>query len=592
MRKKKKAGSKGSPRSHTKPDRPRETSAAPPILSPVNHPAKMVMLFATAVLFLFYLLLAYLFGYGAGYWHDDSIYLSTAKSVAEGMGYRHPEIPGNPWETKYPPLYSFTLAAFFKLGGDYPANLPCLLLPGALSAAAMVVLVILYIRRVFGADWRTTLAVAFLTAISPVTISFTQVLMSELPYAFFTTAALWFADGERSKVINYQENGGRPILTAIFSSLATLARSIGITLVIAILGILAVRRKWRSVVLVCVVTIVFLAPWNLWKAHAIKENGLLQTFRLTQYNLDYSLWVPNDIFDTLRVIKQNIFKTIVGVGIYEIPWPRHWFSPQTLVVMHVISFASTMLMVTGFLVTASRGWLTVHFYALFYLALMLVWPFQPVRFLVPWTPFIFFWIIKGISFWSGRLQKSVENIKPRINFSSALFGLFCAGVFLLSVMEDNRLRVGLPERKTNLMERAAVFQWVKGNTSPNDTIACADPAILYLETGRKGYDLWPIKDPYSILYSPERSWTDFYSQHAKVEMDVIFEEMRNSLLDTYMHGNVAWVILEENVDAAAGVLSFVTKMNPQVFQPVFSSPLGKISVFRFFGPGGSFNASS
>ena len=45
-----------------------------------------------------------------GHFHDDSAYFVCAKSIAEGKGYRLLSFPGEPHETKYPPLYPVLLA--------------------------------------------------------------------------------------------------------------------------------------------------------------------------------------------------------------------------------------------------------------------------------------------------------------------------------------------------------------------------------------------------------------------------------------------------------------------------------------------------
>ncbi len=46
-----------------------------------------------------------------GFYHDDSIYWVSARSLATGDGYRIESLPGEPYQTKYPPLYPALLAA-------------------------------------------------------------------------------------------------------------------------------------------------------------------------------------------------------------------------------------------------------------------------------------------------------------------------------------------------------------------------------------------------------------------------------------------------------------------------------------------------
>src|SRR5580693_4696544 len=58
-----------------------------------------------------------------GHLHDDAIYFVSAKSSAEGHGYRILSLPGEPYQTKYPPLFPLLLALVWKINPDFPANL-------------------------------------------------------------------------------------------------------------------------------------------------------------------------------------------------------------------------------------------------------------------------------------------------------------------------------------------------------------------------------------------------------------------------------------------------------------------------------------
>ena len=54
-----------------------------------------------------------------GRFHDDSIYLSSAKALADGQGYVMPSVPGEPPQTKYPPLITFLTAANLCWSADW-----------------------------------------------------------------------------------------------------------------------------------------------------------------------------------------------------------------------------------------------------------------------------------------------------------------------------------------------------------------------------------------------------------------------------------------------------------------------------------------
>src|SRR6266403_1886339 len=58
-----------------------------------------------------------------GFSHDDTLYFSSAKAIAEGHGYILPSVPGTPSATKYPILYPWILSCVWRLNPSFPANI-------------------------------------------------------------------------------------------------------------------------------------------------------------------------------------------------------------------------------------------------------------------------------------------------------------------------------------------------------------------------------------------------------------------------------------------------------------------------------------
>ncbi len=57
-----------------------------------------------------------------GSFHDDAIYVSTASALAHGQGYRLVDVPGEPLQTKYPVLYPAVLSVVWRSAPNFPAN--------------------------------------------------------------------------------------------------------------------------------------------------------------------------------------------------------------------------------------------------------------------------------------------------------------------------------------------------------------------------------------------------------------------------------------------------------------------------------------
>jgi len=62
--------------------------------------------------------------YDFGYLHDDSLYLSAGRSIAQGEAYRFPSLPVDVGRTKYPLGYLFLLSLVWKVGpaGSFGAD--------------------------------------------------------------------------------------------------------------------------------------------------------------------------------------------------------------------------------------------------------------------------------------------------------------------------------------------------------------------------------------------------------------------------------------------------------------------------------------
>ena len=124
-----------------------------------------------------------------GYLHDDTLYVSSARSLAEGRGYRIPSLPNAPAQTKYPVLYPWLLSI---LGSDLPelgqalertfvlnVACGCLFLLGAFS-----------LLRQLGAGKVGSLLVTLLCSLHPMMIDLARMPLSDLAFMAFAIWAL------------------------------------------------------------------------------------------------------------------------------------------------------------------------------------------------------------------------------------------------------------------------------------------------------------------------------------------------------------------------------------------------------------------
>src|SRR5215831_10274036 len=126
-----------------------------------------------------------------GFYHDDGIYVVTAKALATGRGYRIISLPWEPAETKYPPLYAFTISLVWRLKPSFPGNLPWMMSLSALASVASLLLMWLYLTsRGYASSWQSLLIVT-LVAFNWRMVLLSSGMYSEPLYTALSIAALF-----------------------------------------------------------------------------------------------------------------------------------------------------------------------------------------------------------------------------------------------------------------------------------------------------------------------------------------------------------------------------------------------------------------
>jgi len=132
----------------------------------------------------------------SGIYHDDGIYVCTAKALAQGQGYRLINLPGSPIQTKYPIIYPALLAVVWKIWPVFPDNLALMQWLTLLSGAAAVGLSYLYLIRFGYFSAGIACAAGLLAGTSPQYLHFSVITMSESTFLLLLVLSMWLLEGE------------------------------------------------------------------------------------------------------------------------------------------------------------------------------------------------------------------------------------------------------------------------------------------------------------------------------------------------------------------------------------------------------------
>jgi hypothetical protein len=394
-----------------------------------------------------------------GVFHDDGVYLVTAKALATGNGYRIVSLPGSPAQTKYPILFPFLLSLVWRAAPEFPRNLIWLRLIPLCAGACWLALSWRLLRRLGATSEVAAISVA-LAAASPWTIFLSTTLLSE------TLFAAWLAAALLALVRTGEQESGRfsAIAAGGLMGAAILTRTPGVAPAFGGAVFLVLNRRWKPSVQYAAAASLLAVPWFLWSnLHA--ADTVVDPF----YSGDnYRSW--NIVFnypwrDKLAVIGVNAFWA-TQVGEYWGLGLRTWSAWSAAIVCSVWTIRGFWL----------RRRSAVTLVCLCYFALVLAWAFPPMRFIVPIIPCLVWLMFTG----AGRLRPVAFVVASLLMLSSL------AATARVAHVSAARGGTWFDEYQVDDWRGIAnLIAWVDQNTPHNATLIATHDPTFYLFTGRQ-----------------------------------------------------------------------------------------------------------
>lgn len=412
-----------------------------------------------------------------GRFKDDAIYFESARSLATGSGYRIPSLPGQPFQTKYPPLWPLILSSVWRINPNFPANLAVasVLAWGAVPAylaLAWAMFVRWGLRR--AAAWFAV----FVLACNSLVLLFGAMIMADL---WFSTALLaCVLCAERAA---FADHGYRyALLAGVLAAVAFLTKSSGLPLLASLPICFLLRRQYRRAALSFAPVFAAVASWNLWvRAHVSHSSDLVSLYYTSYlgYYLRGLTW--HNFLHVVSINTRLLFSSLRGlflVGAGD--------SPFEVILCSVAIFAG-VLGVAQF-VKRTGCWQYPAFAAI-YLVQLIVWnPILTSRLLFPLLPLLLAGIATQIT--DALVPASADGSGWRLNRTASiaivgllaplflLVGVASCGAVLRSV--PNSLAQGRRETARNL----GAYQWISAHTPATAAFVADDDGLLYLYTGR------------------------------------------------------------------------------------------------------------
>jgi hypothetical protein len=408
-----------------------------------------------------------------GVFQDDGIYVILGKALATGEGYRYLNLPGAPYATHYPPGYPLFLALLWKLSPQFPQNVGLFTFASAGFLALAASGTFRFAHGRLGLSSLGAAVVAIAGSVSMPAIIFGVFALSEPMFMALLLPVLIYAERVSDRA------GWRD---ALFVGLAggalAMVRTTAMFVVPAFALVLLFRRRVVPAVSAVAGCAVFLVPWHLWvAAHAAEIPPVL----LGKYG-PYDAWLTNAIREhglpfVLQVIGTNVR------ALYGMVWVMFTGSETSPVILHPpVAVVALIVLTMGAWRFSRRAPVTAWFMAA-YMALVVIWPFEPTRFVWALLPLFCAMVALGI----GAVVEWRPSAAP--THYARIASLAACGALLVGFGWYNVTGIRQRWRDSVPRETAAratpVVEWVRASTRLTDVIAMEDDPLLYLYTGRR-----------------------------------------------------------------------------------------------------------
>jgi len=410
--------------------------------------------------------------------HDDCVYYVSAKSLADGGGYRVESLPGEPPQTKYPPLYPLLLSIAWRMDPNFPHNVPIAAWLSWLALPAVLILLFAYTERMGLKGWRAWLLL-ILFAANPYTIWFSSQLLSELLFLALALGAMLLIE----RTAESRTHTGLAIAAGVVAGVAYLARSAGIVLLpVGFVYLWWMFKERRKAVYFAISMLPFIAGWMAW----IRLHATATSDPVLLYYLDY---VRYELYNVkLTDLHLYIWKNVDGLlwGLGSLILPKITTSLALKITAQVVAVA----MISGVVRLVRRG--DARLYAMFAvasIAMLLVWHFPPdERFVLPLFPLALAGLLVEIEHFIGLLRLGLHHrdrsqrvvAGAMIGVAVLLFGgALAMQLFVIAVFQPARAR----DNRVSKIEHVAAYGWIRANIPAGTRfLAYSDPAF-YLYTG-------------------------------------------------------------------------------------------------------------
>lgn len=411
---------------------------------------------------------------------DNAYYIVLGMSLVQGKGLSVICSPGEPPAALVPLGYLLLLAPILAL---FPENFLLLKLLSTALFLLSLPLIMLVIRdraeKLFLA-----LGVVILSAINLNLLEFSFMVMTEIPFLFFSLLGLFSLQRSLRSAGSRMTRNERILFgVSIFSFVfAYYIRAIGVVLLAGLITILALKKRYRLVLLAGLVILCLVLPWALRNQAVADGGGYLDHFMLkNSYNPALGRVTLGDMLARMTSNIKTYGVFIIPKALFPSLYPRTGYRGFSGI-FPVLGVIITLVTLAGFILKIRRSLTFIELYTFFFLAVCIVWPqmWSGMRFLIPVVPFLIYYFLVGL--W-GVAARKIVRLTPVVSRSLVwLVFIFMVASSLSALVWASERPLRYPPEWQNYF---SVAQWCREHTPEGNVFVARKPSLFYLHARRQ-----------------------------------------------------------------------------------------------------------
>ena len=444
-----------------------------------SHPKHVKILYLVILIITFGTIYSSVFDKKVSLVGDNASYYILGTALANGEGYTNIHHQEKEAHYHYPPGYPVLIAGVMQLFSDDISTIK--IVNGLLFLGSVLLLFFISIDLINNVH--LAFVASLLTLLNYHLLTFATIMMSEIPFLFFSLLSLWLFFRVDFTKRSYKNVWF--VLLIVCVTFTFYIRSTGLALIVSIAFFLLLKKHWQYLTSFLGGTILLYLPWLLRGQSATGSSYVHQLLLKNPYKPELGTIGFSDIIDRVGINLQRYI---------TMELPSGMISSQEMVYSEVTNTFSEwivgLLLVSGILLgilKLSKFRMFLFGYLVAFFGLLLLWPsvWYGVRFMLPLIPLLLFLFVIGVTAVLKKIFSSIVPKKQSLFLGATAIVLLGSWAFLYgknTVVKLHKQAIApYANEYKNYFELAT---WIAENTT-DETVTCVRKEGLFYLFSKK-----------------------------------------------------------------------------------------------------------